>query len=518
MFNFELNPPLAKRAVTRSFSPDDVIYLIMPDRFANGDISNDDPANSKNLYDRQKTRYYHGGDLQGVIDKLPYLKDLGVTAIWLNPWYDNANRLNERETYDGKPIADYHGYGAVDYYGVDEHLGNLAKLQELIAAAHRAGIKVIQDQVANHTGPYHPWVTDSPAPHWYHGTEANHINETWQTWTLIDSHSTPAMQRSTLDGWFINILPDMNQDDPEAARYLIQNTLWWIGMTGIDGIRQDTLPYVPRKFWRDWSAAIHHQYPGFRVVGEVFDADPGLVSFFQGGKTRFDGIDSGIDTVFDFPVYFKIRSAFGEGNALRDVANLLAHDYLYPAPDLLVTFLGLHDVGRFMNEKGATAAGLKLAFTYLMTSRGIPMIYYGDEIGMRGGTDPDNRRDFPGGWPGDSRNAFLASGRTAEENDIFNHVRKLCRLRAASDVLRNGRMTNVAVQEQAWVFTRVTRTQTALIGINNGSDAAVLEFSLGARQAIELTPQLSSGATAATEGGNIRMTLPPKSAEVFFVK
>jgi len=296
---FSLVPALAPAGRFQGFSSDDVIYLIMPDRFANGDPSNDDPAISRGLHDRAKSRYYHGGDLAGIEQHLPYLKDLGVTALWLTPIYDNVNHLNERERYDGQAITDYHGYGAVDLYGVDEHFGDLEKFRQLVDQAHAQGLKIIQDQVANHTGPYHPWVQDPPTPTWFNGTAAQHLAETWRTWTLIDPHATVEMRKSTLDGWFIDILPDLNQDDPEVARYLIQNTLWWIGRTGIDGIRQDTLPYVPRRFWREWTAAIRQRYPDFRVVGEVFDADPAMVSFFQGGKARFDGVDSGVDTLFD---------------------------------------------------------------------------------------------------------------------------------------------------------------------------------------------------------------------------
>jgi glycosidase len=204
----------------------------------------------------------------------------------------------------------------------------MAKLRELIDKAHAAGIKVIQDQVANHSGPYHPWVKDSPTPTWYNGTEANHLNETWQTWTLQDPRATPEMQQATLDGWFLNILPDLNQNDEEAARYIIQNTLWWTGTTGIDAIRQDTLPYVHRRFWRDWMTAIKREFPRLNVVGELYDADPALVAFFQGGQTRFDGIDSRIDSEFDFPVFFKIREAFAQGGELRAVAQMLARDHL----------------------------------------------------------------------------------------------------------------------------------------------------------------------------------------------
>src|SRR5260370_15729179 len=288
----------------------------MKDRFSDGDPSNNDPRESRGLYDRSSTRYYHGGDFEGIIQHLLYLKDLGVTAMWLTHWYGNVNDLNEREEYPDQPngpkkkITDYHGYGAVDFYGVEEHFGTLAKLRELVDRAHQVGMKVIQDQVANHTGPYHPWVKDPPTPTWYNGTAEHHLNETWQTWTLADSRASYQVQRETLEGWFINILPDLNQNDKEAVRYLIQNTLWWLGVTGFDAIRQDTLPYVPRSFWHEWSAAIKREYPRVNVVGEVYDGDPALVSFFLGGTKRFDGIDSGIDTAFDFPPFFPLRRAF----------------------------------------------------------------------------------------------------------------------------------------------------------------------------------------------------------------
>jgi neopullulanase len=518
---FEVLAPLPRAGRFQGFSPDDVIYLIMPDRFSDGDPSNDDPAVSRGLLNRQKPRYYHGGDLQGIINHLPYLKDLGVTAIWMNPVYDNVNHLNEREKYDNEPITDYHGYGAVDFYGVEEHFGDMAKLRELVEAAHRLGIKVIQDQVANHTGPYHPWVKDPPTPSWYNGTEAHHLNETWQTWTLADLHATPQVQDPTLRGWFVDILPDLNQDDAETARYLIQNTLWWVGMTGFDGIRQDTLPYVPRHFWSEWMAAIKREYPEMRVVGEMWDGDPSLVSFFQGGKARFDGIDSGVDGLFDFPLYYPLRRAFAEGKPLRDLATVLARDYLYTNPNMLVTFLGLHDVARFMNEPGANVDGIKLAFTFLMTARGIPLVYYGDEIGMHGGNDPDNRRDFPGGWSGDPHNAFEASGRTPEEQAIFDHVRRLTHLHAEIEPLRRGRMVNLAGTEQTWAYARMTDKATAIVIFNNDAKSASVEVPMspaGLANGITLEDRLDAAPEVKIEGEMMRVNLPPRSASIYTVK
>ncbi len=513
---FEVLPPLAREGRFQGVGPDDVAYLVMPDRFANGDTSNDDPAGAKGLLDRKKKRHYHGGDLEGVRERLPYLKDLGVTALWLNPWYDNVNHLNEREQYGEGPITDYHGYGATDFYAVDEHLGDLASLQRLVKDAHALGIKIVQDQVANHTGPYHAWVKDPPTPTWFYGTADEHLENNWQTWTGADPYATPATQRETLQGWFVNILPDLNQDDPEVRRYLIQNALWWVGIADLDAIRQDTIPYVHRRFWHDWNAALKREHPQLSAVGEMFDGDPALVSVFQGGRAAFDGVDAGFDSVFDFPLYFSLRQAFGQGGELRDVAKLLSRDRLYPRPELLWTFLGLHDVERFMNEKAACHANLRLAFTTLFTLRGIPLVYYGDEIAMPGKGDPDNRRDFPGGFPGDARDAFAASGRTPDEQSVFEHVRRLARLRRDLAPLRRGRSVTLATAAQTWAFARATADEAAIVLLNNKNEPVEMEAPLDALAlpAGALSDRLG-GPQAVVKDGVLRATLPARSGAVY---
>ncbi|HVF50574.1 MAG TPA: alpha-amylase family glycosyl hydrolase [Pyrinomonadaceae bacterium] len=519
---FEISTPLARAGRFQGFTPDDVIYLIMPDRFSDGDPSNNDPAVSRGLYNRTQGRYYHGGDFQGIINRLPYLKELGVNVIWLNPWYDNVNHLNEREMPEGKPITDYHGYGAVDFYGVEEHFGDMEKLRELIDKAHRLGIKVMQDQVANHSGPYHPWVTDSPTPTWYNGTQANHIDETWQTWTLQDPRATYQMQRATLEGWFLNILPDLNQNDEETSRYIIQNTLWWIGATGIDAIRQDTLPYVQRSFWHDWMSAIKREYPRFNVVGELYDGDPALVSFFQGGAPRFDGIDSRIDSEFDFPVFYPLRRAFAEGRSIKEIPQMLARDHLYPNAGALVVFLGNHDMLRFMNEKGATATGLKLAQTFILTTRGTPQLYYGDEIAIAGGGDPDNRRDFPGGFAGDARNAFTRQGRNAEQQDVFEHVQRLIRLRAELEPLRRGALAHLYAAEQQYAYARTTADASVIVAFNNDTKPAAFEFNVAAANfddGTRLDDRLDTIKTGTpVENGMIKLNIPARSASILAVR
>lgn len=520
--SFSIFAPLPRQNRFAGFTPDDTIYLIMPDRFANGDPANDDPANSPGLFDRTKPRYYHGGDFQGVINHLSYLRDLGVTALWLTPWYDNVNHLNTQEKYTrdnqhsatGKPITDYHGYGAVDFYGVEEHFGDFTKLRQLVDAAHQSGFKVIQDQVANHTGPFHPWVTNPPTPTWFNGTPAHHLNNSWQTWTLAVTNPPADKLRSTLDGWFINILPDLNQNDPETATYLIQNSLWWIGMTGEDAVRQDTLPYVPRSYWAKWTTALKLQYPDLTILGEMFDAKPELVSFFQGGRRQFDGVDSGVDTLFDFPLYLTIREVFARGQPMTRLDKILAADTNYVNARTLVTFLGLHDTPRFLSESGATIEGLQLAFTYLLTTRGTPLIYYGDEIAMRGGGDPDNRRDFPGGWAEDNRNAFEPTGRSAEEAQVHDHVRKLLGLRRELEALRRGDTVQLESTGQTGAFARVTRDSSVIVAFNNGNRPQTLRLVLPARLASQSRwfDRLAEDMTIPTADGVLTLQLPPRRA------
>lgn len=518
---FEILTPLARAGRFQGVTGDDIIYLIMPDRFNNGDRSNDDPAKSKGLFDRSKPRYYHGGDLRGIIDRLPYLKDLGVTALWLNPWYDNTDRPDEKETYESQPTTGYHGYGAIDFYGVDEHLGDIDTLREMVEKAHALGIKVIQDQVANHTGPYHPWVKDSPTPTWFNGTEANHIDETWQTWALKDKYASHQILRSVLEGWFINILPDLNQNDPEMRRYIIQNTLWWVGITGLDAIRQDTLPYVPRTFWKAWMSAIKREYPRMNVIGETYDGDPAQVAFFQGGAKQWDGVDSGIDTEFDFPLFYAIRDAFARGENAKKLAEVLSHDYLYANPNILVPFLGLHDMLRFMSEEKATRRGLMLAQTFLMTTRGIPLIYYGDEVAMEGKSDPDNRRDFPGGFPGDSRDAFTSGGRTPDEREVFDHLKRVVGLRRELEPLRRGKLVTLAIADQQYAFARQTPRESVLVVINNDDKDAQVEIDtspLKLRNGAALKDRLKVAKDVRVDRAMARVTMPARSASVFTIR
>jgi glycosidase len=522
-FDFEISPRISREGRFQGYTPDDVIYFLMPDRFADGDRANNDPAKSKGLYDRSKGRHYHGGDLQGVIDKLPYLKSLGITAIWTTPVYDNNDRPDTKEVYEGVPeTTGYHGYGAIDMYAVDEHLGDTAKLRELVDKAHALGIKVIQDQVANHTGPYHVWANDPPTPTWWNGTLENHLSNNWQKWTAMNPRAAYQTQKRNIEGWFIDILPDFNQDDPEVEKYLIQNSIWWLEMNGFDAIRMDTLPHVPRSFWEKWGGAIKKEYPGVNILGELFDSDPALISYFQTGRRGHDAVDTQIDTLYDFGLFYPIRNAFAKGKPIREVSQMFSKDWLYPNAEVLTTFLGVHDMPRFMHEEGATTEGLKLAQTLIMTSRGTPLLYYGDELAMRGGGDPDNRRDFPGGFPGDARNAFTNAGRTAEEGDVWNHLALLGKLRGELEPLRKGKSVDLLDEEQQMAYARVTDRQAVLMIFNNDAKAMEVSFEVSMIKQFPanstLSDRLGKVSDVKISNGNVKVTIPARTAGIFTVR
>ncbi|CAA9390956.1 MAG: GH13 / GH13_2 / GH13_1 / GH13_36 / GH13_ 20 / GH13_19 / GH13_37 / GH13_23 / GH13_16 / GH13 _31 / GH13_40 / GH13_21 / GH13_17 / GH13_29 / GH1 3_4 / GH13_7 / GH13_38 [uncultured Pyrinomonadaceae bacterium] len=520
---FEIFEPLPRTGNYQGFLPDDVIYFLMPDRFADGDPSNNDPPKSKGLYDRKMGRSYHGGDLQGVINNLDYIKSLGATAIWTTPVYDNNDVPDTKEVYPGMPYTTgYHGYGATDMYAVDEHLGDMAKLKEFVRKAHQSGLIVMQDQVVNHTGPYHVWANDPPTPTWFNGTVEKHLNNNWQKWTAMNPRATYQTQARNIDGWFIDILPDLNQNDPEVEKYLIQNTLWWIAQVGFDAVRMDTLPHVPRTFWAKWMTALKAEFPKVNVLGELYDSDPALLAYFQGGRVGHDKIDTRIDTLYDFGLFYPLRKAFAQGKPIREVSQMFAKDWLYPNSRVLTTFLGVHDMPRFMNEPGATIEGLKLAQTLIMTSRGTPLLYYGDEIAMPGGADPDNRRDFPGGFTGDSRNAFTAQGRTAQENEVWNHLAKLGTLRKELKPLQKGETFDLLDEEQQMAYARVFADQAVLMIFNNDAKTASVSFDVSMIKPFganaTLTNRLGKVSDVKIENGVVKLSIPARTAGIYTVK
>ena len=507
--NFPLERRSSSEGKFQGLSQDDVIYLIMPDRFADGDTSNDNLPNSPGTYDRSKARAYHGGDLRGVRDHVDYLRDLGITTIWLTPIVQN----------DPASAQDYHGYGAVDEYAVEDHFGTLADLQDLVRAAHSKGLKIILDFVPNHVGPRNPWADALPEPDWFHGTKEHHTTSNGDFQYLADPHAPPRLWRDVVDGWFAGILPDLNQDNPDVAQYFMQNALWWAEETGIDGYRLDTFPYVSRRFWSDWHSALHKSYPQMTTIGEVFNRDPDTTSFFDGGRPQFDGIDSGVTTVFDYPLFFALRGLLSDSKPIQEIVDVLSHDRLYSHPELLVPFVGNHDVSRLASLPGMTLQRAELTDSLLLTMRGIPELYYGDEIGMTGGDDPDNRHDFPGGFPGDARNAFLASGRTAKEQEHFSHIQRLLALRHNHLALRRGQLWNIFWNDTAYVFARTSEKENLLVVMNIAANPQRVEFSVSDSPlagATRLSPLLD-GADQAVQNDRVTLTVPAEELQVYSV-
>ena len=506
---FPLLARLPQQGRFQGVTRDDVIYLIMPDRFADGDPSNNMPKGAgPGTYDRKVAKAYHGGDLKGIQDHLPYLKDLGVTTLWLSPIVDNDN---VSETY--------HGYGAIDLYAVEDHFGTLAEFQQLVNTAHRQGIKILLDMVPNHVGPNHPWATSQPAPGWLHGTTAEHIDTDYNFPPITDTHAVEKNYHSALDGWFANVLPDLAQENPLVAQYLSQNAYWWMEIGGVDGFRFDTFPYVPRSFWTKYLQGLQATYPKFFSVGEVYNFEPPVVAYFAGGQTGFDGIDTHLTTPFDFPMNSAIREVVNHGASAKKIVDVLRHDRLYPHPELLVTFIGNHDMKRFVTDASGSTAKLKLGLSLLATLRGIPQIYSGDEIAMPGGDDPDNRRDFPGGFPGDPHNVFTAAGRTPEEQEVYAHLQGLLKLRREHPALRVGEQKHVTVADDYYLFTRETPGERLLIAFHKGESPKTLTVDLTDTSIANAGSfgALNGGAAPSLQGTKLQLELAPQSLAIYKV-
>jgi glycosidase len=518
---YELSPRRDVAEQPKGFSSADVMYLIMPDRFADGEQGNDRPANAV-ADDRGLARAYHGGDLRGIEDHLDYLQQMGVTTIWTTPLYDNSAAQSGQT---------YHGYSATDMYAVDPHFGTMADYRALVEAAHARGMKVVLDTVPNHVGPAHPWVKDEPTPDWFHGTAASHIKVDDDFASVTDPTASAARRHVLLDGWFADALPDMNQSNLLVAQYLIQNAAWWIESAGIDGLRIDTFPYVPRSFWHEYNGELHALYPHMSDVGEVFNHDPHITSFFAGGRanTGSDGTyDTLLDTPFDFPMFFALRGALTHHKPMSAIADVLREDSLYPHPERLVTFLGNHDTKRFLSEPGANPAALRLAFGLLATMRGMPQLYYGDELAMTGGDDPDNRKDFPGGFAGDKADAFTQEGRTQDQEAMHAWVQELMQLRKHAAVLQSGQLQVLSADADSLVFARAqdvsgscATTPAAaryLVVANNTATAKDVTVTTDANAMTgcrRFSSMLHDGAGVTAVSGGLTVHLPAQQIAVF---
>ena len=468
-FEFTVDEPLDPKGRFQGFSADDVIYLLMPDRFANGDPTNDSPSELGRPADRSVVGATHGGDLRGVRDHLGYLKELGVTGIWLTPIYRNSL----------PGTSAYHGYHAVDFYAVEPRFGAMKDLRDLVDATHRLGLKFVQDQVANHSGPRHPFVADPPTPTWWNGLDrVPRLRNNFDIAALADPYARPNRRDIPLKGWFAGSLPDFDQTDPLESDYLIQNALWWIAMSGIDAIRQDTYPYVDRPFWEKWQTAIDRQYPNLVVTGEITAPSPAVLSFFQGGVRR-NGVDTRLKSMLDFPLESALKSVFAEGQPMTLLTDTLAQDSLYRQPEQLVVFAGNHDQPRFLTLAGGDVSKLLMAQTFVLTTRRVPHLYYGDEIAMGTGTDRSDRSiraDFPGGFPGDPVNAFTPEGRTGNAALVFNYMRDLLHFRLEHVALRRGQLVQLLVNKDRYAYLRSSSEEYVLVVLNRAGAAQPIEL------------------------------------------
>ncbi len=507
---FEILAPVKKD--NQTITNDDVIYLIMTDRFADGDVSNNKDV------DRANPRAWHGGDFKGITKNISYLKELGITAIWLTPWYDNSDEIT---TCDKPwcPMTSYHGYGAIDYYGVENHFGTFQDLREMIETAHKNGIKVIQDQVANHVSFKHPWVKNPPLENWIPPFAQNNFNNS----VLLSPNGSNAERDNLLKGWFDFSLPDLNQEEPEVVRYEIQNALWWIAATGIDGIRQDTIQYMPREFIRDWSAAILKEYPNFYLVGEIMKDDSAQTAFFQGGKIGWDGIDTKLPSVFDFKLWQTSQEVFTgkkPASALRDV---LKYDGLYGNVNNITTLTNNHDTDRFMSLPGATKEGAKLHTAFILATRGIPQLYYGEEVLMTGGHDPDNRKDFT---------KFDKSSRNLDEQEMFDWTRDWIKYRKQNIALKEGFTTDLQYDENIYAFSRseyllktqgMDSWQYIIVVINNSESEKTFTYTKfpswfeidSCFTRLGQVPRLKKDGVCYNQQNAYDFVLPPKSINVY---
>jgi len=451
---------------------EDFIYLIMPDRFANGKKRNDIVKGMRETtLDRGEMYARHGGDLQGIADHLDYLEDLGVTAIWLNPVQEND-----------MPRTSYHGYAATDLYTIDPRLGNNEDYRELVEKAHAHGIKVIMDVVHNHVGSEHWFVKDPPMPNWLHN---------WPTFTktnyrasvMVDPHASEYDRKRFEKGWFVESMPDLNQDNQFVANYLIQNNIWWIEYAGVDGFRLDTYTYSSPSFLERWGEELQKEYPELGTFGETWVNALHIQDYFQRSYKVPVDFNGNLKGVTDFQLFWAITKGlnepFGWTEGLSRVYYTLTGDYLLEHPENNVIFLDNHDASRFYSVVGEDLRKFKMGIALLMTLRGIPCLYYGTEILMKGFSNPDGlvRGDFPGGWKKDKVNKFTAAGRTAEEEEAFQYIRTLANWRKNSKPVREGKLMQFVPQDGIYVYFRYTDQQAVMVVLNQNEEEKLVDCS-----------------------------------------
>ena len=472
------------------FNSSDVLYMLMPDRFANGNPANDN-LKGMNAYttDRTQPSLRHGGDLEGIRQHLDYLTDLGVTALWFTPVLENNSP-------DNGGFSTYHGYATTDYYRVDPRFGTNDEYRRLTDEAHAKGLKVVMDMIFNHCGFEHPWISDMPAKDWFNTPEwledANastgkdvttgkpnggkisdkYLQTSYKLTPVVDPYASKIDLHETVDGWFVPSMPDLNQRNPHVMKYLIQNSIWWIETAGIDGIRMDTYPYADAMAMAEWLKVLDKEYPNFNVVGETWVTEPAYTAAWQ-KDSKLSPYNTYLKTVMDFSFYDKINQAKNEDTdewwqGMNRIYNSFVYDYLYANPSNVLAFIENHDTDRFLGN-GCDTLALRQALALLLTVNRTPQLYYGTEVLMNGTkevTDGNVRKDFPGGFPGDKQNAFTAEGRTMAQNAMYNWTRRVLQWRKGNDVIAHGKMTQFIPVGGIYAIARQLDGKTVLTVIN----------------------------------------------------
>ncbi|MGD8779198.1 MAG: alpha-amylase family glycosyl hydrolase [Ignavibacteria bacterium] len=489
----------------QGFSNEDIMYLLMPDRFANGDTTNDNVDGYYDSMDTSYTQKRYGGDLQGIIDKLDYIKNFGYTSLWINPVIENNT------------FRSYHGYAATDYYKVDPRFGTNELYKELVDKAHSKGIKIILDHVSNHFSHDHYWIKNLPTKDWINETMENHLDASHHKMVYSDLYADSTTIKHVERGWFVDTMPDLNHENKFVQKYIIQNTLWWIEYSGLDGIREDTYPYCNQKFMAKWVKIILEEYPTLNIVGEVWTGDPAILAWYQRNANVPKAFNNYLPALIDFGLRDVLVGFLGGKDNLYHIYTLLAKDYLYSDPENLVTFIDNHDVARVMYYAKEDIAKAKIAYTILLTTRGIPCIFYGSELGWELTDDHGTlRKPFTGGFEGDERNAFTKEGRTDHENMFYDFIKQLVTLRKKYKSLQKGKLTHYPPKDNVYLYFRTLGEEKTMIIINESEEAKVVDLSQYLDKNVRLDNLLNQNTVKFKLGE--AFTVPAKTANVYLVQ
>ncbi len=510
--SYELKARDQKPAGHKGFNSSDVIYLVTPDRFANGNRQNDEVEGMLEGRNRKARGGRHGGDLQGIINHLDYIDQMGFTALWLNPVLEND-----------MPSHSYHGYATTDYYRVDPRMGSNELYKELSRKADQRGIKLIMDMIPNHCGSKHWWMQDPPSDNWVHYQDSFRVTNHRRT-TVRDPHASEYDHKRFTNGWFVEAMPDLNQDNPLMATYLIQNAIWWVEYANLSGIRVDTYPYSGKEFMAQWTCRLKQEYPNLNMVGEEWSLNPAVVAYWQQGKENPDGYTSCLPSLMDFPLHNSLIEALNEEEGWNSgwikAYEALSNDFLYPNPDNLVIFPDNHDMSRFYTQIDEDFDLYKLGISYILTMRGIPQIFYGTEILMANpGTDAHGviRSDFPGGWPGDQVNAFTGKRLSDKKQQAQHFMKKLLNWRQNTPVIHNGKLKHFAPHKGVYVYFRYNDNSKVMVVLNKSTKSRRLNLERYA-EIMEPGTEAREVISGKTKQLGRRLTVPAKTPMILEIQ